>query len=73
MKVVAEPNADETLTVYLPSQVPHMHRRWIAEVIGFSENRLRIVAPDIGGGFGAKMHLYPEELLVPHAARALRH
>lgn len=70
--VVAELNADETLTVYLPSQVPHMHRRWIAEVIGFSENRLRVVAPDIGGGFGAKMHLYPEELLVPYAACALK-
>ena len=69
--VVAEPNADETLTVYLPSQVPHMHRRWIAEATGIAENRLRIVAPDIGGGFGAKMHLYPEELLCPYAARAL--
>jgi len=70
--VVAEPHADETLTVYLPSQVPHMHRRWIAETIGFAENRLRVVAPDIGGGFGAKMHLYPEELLCPYAARLLK-
>jgi carbon-monoxide dehydrogenase large subunit len=70
--VAAEPQADETLTVYLPSQVPHMHRRWIAETIGFSENRLRIVAPDIGGGFGAKMHLYPEELLCPYAAQLLK-
>jgi len=70
--VVAEPHADETLTVYLPSQVPHMHRRWIAETIGFAENRLRVVAPDIGVGFGAKMHLYPEELLCPYAARLLK-
>ena len=70
--VVAEPNADETMTVYLPSQVPHMHRRWIAETAGIPENRLRVVAPDIGGGFGAKMHLYPEELLCPYAARELR-
>jgi len=70
--VVAEPHADETLTVYLPSQVPHMHWRWIAETIGFAENRLRVVAPDIGGGFGAKMHLYPEELLCPYAARLLK-
>ena len=70
--IVAEPHADETLTVYVPSQVPHMHRRWIAETLGIAENRLRIIAPDIGGGFGAKMHLYPEELLVPFAALALR-
>jgi carbon-monoxide dehydrogenase large subunit len=69
--ILAEPNVDETLTVYLQSQVPHMHRRWIADAIGVSENRLRIVAPDIGGGFGAKMHLYPEDLLCPYLARAL--
>jgi carbon-monoxide dehydrogenase large subunit len=55
--ILAEPNADGTLTVYIPSQVPHMHRRWIAETLGIPEHQLRIIAPDIGGGFGAKMHL----------------
>jgi carbon-monoxide dehydrogenase large subunit len=69
--ILAEPNVDGTLTVYLQSQVPHMHRRWIAETVGISEHQLRIVAPDIGGGFGAKMHLYPEELLCPYLARQL--
>jgi aerobic carbon-monoxide dehydrogenase large subunit len=69
--IVAEPNADGTLTVYMPSQVPHMHRRWIAETVHIPEHQLRIVAPDIGGGFGAKMHLYPEELLCPFLARTL--
>jgi aerobic carbon-monoxide dehydrogenase large subunit len=69
--ILAEPNADDTLTVYLQSQVPHMHRRWIADTVGIPEHRLRIVAPDIGGGFGAKMHLYPEELLCPYLARQL--
>src|ERR1700747_2473407 len=49
-----------------------MHRRWIAETVGIPEHRLRIVAPDIGGGFGAKMHLYPEELLCAYLARALK-
>jgi len=57
--ILAEPNVDGTLTLYLQSQVPHMHRRWIADTVGISEHQLRIVAPDIGGGFGAKMHLYP--------------
>jgi aerobic carbon-monoxide dehydrogenase large subunit len=69
--ILAEPNVDGTMTVYLPSQVPHMHRRWIAETVGIPEHQLRIVAPDIGGGFGAKMHLYPEELLCPYLARQL--
>ncbi len=69
--IVAEPNPDGTLTVYIGSQVPHMHRRWIAETTGIPEHLLRIVAPDIGGGFGAKMHLYPEDLLCPYLAREL--
>ena len=69
--ILADPEADGTLTVYIQSQVPHMHRRWIAETIGFPEHQLRVVAPDIGGGFGAKMHLYPEELLCPYLARLL--
>jgi aerobic carbon-monoxide dehydrogenase large subunit len=69
--VIADPEADGSLTVYMPSQVPHMHRRWIAETVGIAEHRLRVVAPDIGGGFGAKMHLYPEELLCPYLAREL--
>jgi aerobic carbon-monoxide dehydrogenase large subunit len=69
--VIADPGTDGVLTVHIPSQVPHMHRRWIAETVGIPENRVRVIAPDIGGGFGAKMHLYPEELLCPYAAREL--
>src|SRR5258707_7058562 len=69
--ILAEPNGDGTLTLYLQSKLPNLHRRWIADTVGISEHRLRIVAPDIGGGFGAKMHLYPEELLCPYLARRL--
>ncbi|HAO41993.1 MAG TPA: xanthine dehydrogenase family protein molybdopterin-binding subunit [Afipia sp.] len=69
--ILAEPNVDGTLTVNIQSQVPHMHRRWIADTVRIPEHQLRIVAPDIGGGFGAKMHLYPEELLCPYLARQL--
>jgi aerobic carbon-monoxide dehydrogenase large subunit len=69
--ILAEPAPDGLLTVYMPSQVPHMHRRWIAETVGVPEHLLRVVAPDIGGGFGAKMHLYPEELLCAYLARTL--
>ena len=70
--ILAEPSVDGRLTIYLPSQVPHMHRRWIAETVGIPEHLLRVVAPDIGGGFGAKMHLYPEELLCAYLARQLK-
>ncbi len=69
--IVANPEPDGTLTVYIGSQVPHMHRRWIAETIHIPEHLLRVIAPDIGGGFGAKMHLYPEDLLCPWLAREL--
>jgi aerobic carbon-monoxide dehydrogenase large subunit len=70
--ILAAPGVDDGVTIYLPSQVPHMHRRWIAETVGMPEHLLRVVAPDIGGGFGAKMHLYPEELLCTWLARALK-
>jgi carbon-monoxide dehydrogenase large subunit len=69
--IVAAPEPDGTLTVYIGSQGPHMHRRWIAETVGIPEHQLRVVAPDIGGGIGAKMHLYPEDLLCPDLAREL--
>src|SRR5215470_11831045 len=70
--ILAAPGVDGGVTMYLPSQVPHMHRRWIAETVGIPEHLLRVVAPDIGGGFGAKMHLYPEELLCAWLARELK-
>src|SRR5262249_47746660 len=61
--LLAGPAAARPLTGDLGGQGPPMHRRRIAETMGLPEHRLRVVAPDIGGGFGAKMHLYPEELL----------
>jgi aerobic carbon-monoxide dehydrogenase large subunit len=70
--ILAAPGTDGGVTIYLPSQVPHMHRRWIAETVGIAEHLLRVVAPDIGGDFGAKMHLYPEELLCAWLARELK-
>ena len=70
--ILAAPDVDGGVTIYLPSQVPHMHRRWIAETVGIPEHLLRVIAPDIGGGFGAKMHLYHEELVCAWLARELR-
>jgi len=62
---------DETLTLWSSNQVPHTLRSSLAALLGMSESRLRVIAPDVGGGFGAKLQVYPEELLVAWAARRL--
>ena len=51
--------ATEKLTVYLTSQAPHAHRTLFALVGGIPEQNIRVVAPDIGGGFGNKVPIYP--------------
>ena len=61
----------ESLTVHSSTQGPHNVKRLISEVLGFPEHRLRVVAPDVGGGFGSKLHLYPEEVLCAFLAREL--
>jgi aerobic carbon-monoxide dehydrogenase large subunit len=61
-----------TVTVHSSTQSPHIIKRMLAEVLSFPENRLRVVAPDVGGGFGSKLHLYPEEVLVTALAIRLR-
>ena len=45
----------------------------IAEILGIEERRLRVVAPDVGGGFGPKARLYPEEIIMAALARELDH
>jgi carbon-monoxide dehydrogenase large subunit len=60
---------EDRLTIIVPTQVPHMSRRWLSEALGWPEHRIRLVAPDIGGGFGAKMHFYAEEVLVAFASK----
>ncbi|HLW54144.1 MAG TPA: aerobic carbon-monoxide dehydrogenase large subunit [Candidatus Angelobacter sp.] len=47
------------LTVYMTSQAPHVHRTLFALVGGIPENNIRVVSPDIGGGFGNKVPIYP--------------
>jgi carbon-monoxide dehydrogenase large subunit len=59
-------------TLYTTSQNPHMTRLLIsAFVLGIPENKLRVVAPDVGGGFGSKIYHYGEEALVLAAAKRL--
>ncbi|MDP6705984.1 MAG: xanthine dehydrogenase family protein molybdopterin-binding subunit [Alphaproteobacteria bacterium] len=61
----------QSLTLHSTTQVPGIVRDALAEVLGLPGNRLRVVAPDVGGGFGGKGSLYPEEILVCALARRL--
>jgi aerobic carbon-monoxide dehydrogenase large subunit len=60
------------LMVWSSTQVPHMVQTCIAEHLGLRESDIRVVVPEVGGGFGAKAAVYPEELLVAAAAIRLR-
>ncbi|MBE3556931.1 MAG: molybdopterin-dependent oxidoreductase [Firmicutes bacterium] len=59
------------LTLWTTSQNPHIVRLLLSGVIGVPEQKLRVVAPDVGGGFGSKIPFYPEEALVSFAAMQL--
>jgi carbon-monoxide dehydrogenase large subunit len=60
------------LVVYDSTQAPIRIRNYLAALLGLPQNHVRVIAPDVGGGFGPKiMMCYPEELLVPHAAMRL--
>src|SRR5215831_7735473 len=66
-----DPQSDK-LTIYSSTQAPHHIRRQVTEQLGISESELRVVSPDVGGGFGYKGKLYPEEGIIAWAARRLR-
>jgi aerobic carbon-monoxide dehydrogenase large subunit len=68
---VGEPGSDK-LTLHVATQIPHHVRRLVAEQLGVAEASIRVVAPDVGGGFGYKGKHYPEETVVAWAARRLR-
>ena len=59
------------LTVWSSTQMPHLVRRQIAAQLNLAEETVRVIAPDIGGGFGPKVFVYPEEILVPFLALQL--
>jgi aerobic carbon-monoxide dehydrogenase large subunit len=60
------------VTLTCSTQMPHLTRTAIADVLGFPESDLRVVAPDVGGGFGQKMSLAPEYVLLVWLARKHR-
>ncbi|MEO8052733.1 MAG: xanthine dehydrogenase family protein molybdopterin-binding subunit, partial [Acidobacteriota bacterium] len=63
--VVAEwRGADRQLNLYTSTQVPHLVRTLVAGMLGLEENRMRVIAPEVGGGFGSKLNIYAEEALM---------
>jgi carbon-monoxide dehydrogenase large subunit len=69
--VLAKPEPAGDLTVWLSTQSPHLVRADLATAIGFPEHRIRVIAPDVGGGFGSKATLYQDEALACHLALQL--
>jgi carbon-monoxide dehydrogenase large subunit len=61
----------DSLTVWSSTQVPHVLRSHLAIILDFPEHHIRVVAPDVGGGFGQKAHLFPEEVIAAFLARRL--
>lgn len=51
------------MTLWLSTQTPHLERSFVAQVLGFPENKLRILSRDVGGGFGCKIDTYPETII----------
>lgn len=66
-------DGDEAMTLYTTSQNPHLTRLILANYVfpDLPEHRLRIVSPDVGGGFGSKIFQYPEEVIMAWASRKL--
>ena len=62
---------DDLLTVWDSTQHPHEVREHLVHLLGRTESGIRVVAPDVGGGFGEKGCLFPEEVLVPYLAIVL--
>ena len=62
--------ADDHLTLWTTSQNPHVARLVLSAFYNIApENKLRVIAPDVGGGFGSKIYIYPEEIVALWAAR----
>ena len=68
--VVVDPTGEQ-LTMWSATQIPHILRYALAATTGVSESKIRVVAPDVGGGFGGKLQTTPEEFIAWAVARRL--
>ncbi|MYA95237.1 MAG: xanthine dehydrogenase family protein molybdopterin-binding subunit [Nitrospinae bacterium] len=62
---------EDKMTLWTSTQVPHKVRTLVAGQIGMPENRMRVIAPEVGGGFGSKLNIYREEALAAFVTREL--
>ena len=60
---------DKKLTIWMSSQNPHFIRLFVSGAMGLKESQVRVISPDVGGGFGSKISPYPEDYLVPSLSR----
>ena len=60
---------DKKLTIWMSSQGPHFIRLFVSGALGLKESQVRVISPDVGGGFGSKISPYPEDYLVPAMSR----
>ncbi len=71
--VVAEYSQyEDQLTIWLGTQNPHFIRLFVSGAMGLPETKVRVISHDVGGGFGSKISPYPEDYLVPAAAKLLK-
>jgi carbon-monoxide dehydrogenase large subunit len=68
--VIADWDGD-TLTLWASTQTPSMLRTALAGALGLTQSRVRVIVPDVGGGFGLKVHVFPEDVAVAAVARRL--
>jgi aerobic carbon-monoxide dehydrogenase large subunit len=68
--VVVDPTGEQ-LTMWSSTQVPHILRTMLCVTLGLPEHKLRVIAPDVGGGFGGKLQVIPEEILTVLVSRRL--
>ncbi|HEX2912401.1 MAG TPA: xanthine dehydrogenase family protein molybdopterin-binding subunit [Chloroflexia bacterium] len=64
---------DESVTLHVTSQNPHILRTLLSGQIGVPEHKVRVVAPEVGGGFGSKIQTYPEEVIACYASKKTGH
>src|SRR2546421_9479212 len=70
--VVAEyRKANKSLTVWSSSQIPHLLRNILAALVGLPQHQVRVIVPEVGGGFGSKLNIYPEEMVAAFATMKL--
>src|SRR3990172_3255455 len=70
--VLAQVGPTDEVTLWSATQVPHILRFALQLVLGIPESKIRVIAPDVGGGFGSKLNVYAEEALAGALARRLR-